>query len=76
MGADVLLEVGDHLFSMVKILDGEKDSHREGEKTDQSKDDLNAEAFIKLHLSHRISYPFRLKRLKVKETKQILISAI
>jgi tetratricopeptide (TPR) repeat protein len=48
MGADVLLEVVDHLFLMVKVLDGEKDGHGEGEKTDQPKDDLKAKAFIKL----------------------------
>ena len=72
MGADVLLEVVDHLSSMVKVLDGEKDGHGEGEKTDQLKDDLKAEAFIKLNLSHRISHLSRWKRRKGKETKQIL----
>jgi hypothetical protein len=46
MGADVLLEVVDHLFSMLKVLDGEKNGHGEGEKTNQAEDDLKAEAFI------------------------------
>jgi hypothetical protein len=55
MRADVLLKVVDHLFSVVKVLDGKKDSHGEGEKTDQSKDDLKAKTFIKFDLSHRIS---------------------
>jgi hypothetical protein len=61
---------------MVKVLDGEKDGHGEGEKTDQPKDDLKAKAFIKLNLSHRIYHLSRWKRGKIKETKQILISAI
>jgi hypothetical protein len=71
MGTDILLEVVDHLFPMVKVLDGEKDGHGEGEKTDQSKDDLEAEAFIKLNSSHRISHLSPLKREKGKETEQI-----
>jgi hypothetical protein len=55
MGTDVFLEVGDHLFSVVKILDGEKDGHGEGEKTDQSEDDLKTKALIEFDLPHRIS---------------------
>lgn len=54
MRADVLLKVVDHLFSVVIVLDGKKDGHGEGEKTDQPKDDLKAKAFIKFDLSHRI----------------------
>ena len=56
MGTDVFLEVVDHLFSMVKILDSEKDGHGEGEKTDQAKDDFKSETLVKLDLSHR-RYP-------------------
>jgi hypothetical protein len=52
MGADVFLEIGDHLFSMVKVLDDEEDGHGEGEQTDQSENDLKTEAFVKLHLFH------------------------
>jgi hypothetical protein len=55
MGADVLLKVVDHLSPVMKVLDGKKDGHGEGEKTDQSKDDLKAKAFIKFDLSHRLS---------------------
>jgi hypothetical protein len=55
MGADILLKVVDHLFSVVKVLDGKKDGHGEGEKTDQSEDDLKAKALIEFDLSHRIS---------------------
>jgi hypothetical protein len=73
MGADVLLEVVDHLFSMLKVLDGEKDGHGEGEETDQSEDDLKTEAFIKLNLSHQMVHLSRLKRGKVKQTQLFLI---
>jgi hypothetical protein len=72
MGTDVFLEVVDHLFSMVKVLDDEEDGHGEGEQTDQSENDLKAEAFIKLHLSHSISYLSRPEKGKAKETKLIL----
>jgi hypothetical protein len=68
MGADVFLEVVDHLFSMVKVLDDEEDGHGEGEQTNQSENDLKAEAFIKLNLSHRNSCLSRLKRGKSGET--------
>jgi hypothetical protein len=71
MGADVLLKVGNHLFSMVKILDNKKDGHGEGEKTDQSKDDLKAKALIKLNLSHRIFNLSRSKREKVTKSLKI-----
>ena len=54
MGADVLLEVVDHLFSMVKVLDGEENGHREGQEGDQSYDDFESEAFIKFYLFHPI----------------------
>jgi len=53
MGTDVFLEVIDHLFSMLKILDSEKDGHGEGEETDQANDDLKSETFIKLNFSHQ-----------------------
>ncbi len=52
MGTDVFLEIIDHLFSMLKILDGEKDGHREGEETDQAEYNLKSETFVKLNLSH------------------------
>ncbi len=52
MGADVFLEVIDHLFSVLKILDSEKDGHGDGEETDQAKDDLKSETLVKLDLSH------------------------
>jgi len=68
MGADVFLEIGDHLFSMVEVLDDEEDGHGEGEQTNQSENDLKAEAFIKLNLSHRISCLSRLKKGKSGET--------
>jgi hypothetical protein len=56
MGTDVFLKVIDHLFSMLKILDGEKDCHRNGQETDQTKDDLKSETLVKLDFSHR-RYP-------------------
>jgi hypothetical protein len=34
MGADILLEVTDHLFSVLKVLDGEENGHGEGEYAD------------------------------------------
>jgi hypothetical protein len=37
---------------MVKVLDDEENGHGEREQTNQSEDDLKAEAFIKLDLSH------------------------
>ncbi len=52
MGTDVFLEIIDHLFSMLKILDGEKDGHREGEEADQAEYDLKSETLVKLNLSH------------------------
>jgi hypothetical protein len=64
MGADVFLETGDHLFSMVKVLEGEEDGHGEGEQTNQSENNLKAEAFMKLHLSHRDPCLSRLRRGK------------
>jgi hypothetical protein len=77
MGADVLLKVGDHLLSMVKILDDKKDGHGEGEKTDQSKDDLKAKALMKLNLSHGIfRLNLRLKRGKGKETLQFFVFSL
>lgn len=54
MGADILLEVMDHLLSMVKVLDGEEDGHGECEQCNQSYDDLKTEAFIKFYLFHII----------------------
>ncbi len=71
MGADVFLEVGDHLFSMVEVLDDEEDGHGESEQTDQSENDLKAEAFMKLHLSHSISYLSRPEKEHAKETTLI-----
>lgn len=35
-------------------MDSEEDSHGEGEKADESEDDLEAKALIKFYLSHRI----------------------
>jgi hypothetical protein len=64
VGTDVLLEVGDHLFTMVEILDDEKDGHGEGEKTDQSKNNLKAKALIKLNPPHRIFHFPPVKREK------------
>ena len=58
---------------MVKVLDGEKNGHGEGEKTDQAEDNLKAEAFIKLNLSHQMVHLSRLKRGKVKQTQLFLI---
>lgn len=55
MGTDVLLKVVNHLLPVLKVLDGKKDRHRDGEETDQSEDDLEAKAFIKFDPSHRIS---------------------
>ncbi len=52
MRADILLEIVDHLFSMLKVLDREENGHGEGEQGDESYDDLESEAFIKLDLSH------------------------
>jgi hypothetical protein len=52
MRTDVLLEIMDHLFPVLKILDSEKDGHRDCEETDQSKDDLKSETFIEPDLSH------------------------
>ncbi len=76
MRADVLLKVVDHLFSVVKVLDGKQDGHGEGEKTDQSKDDLKAKALIKFDLSHGWSCLSGAQRKKAKETKQISDTAI
>ena len=56
MGTDVFLKVIDHLFSMLKILDSEKDCHGKGEEADQAKDDLESETLEKPNLSHR-RYP-------------------
>ena len=75
MGADVFLQIGDHLSSMVKVLDDEEDGHGEGEQTDESENDLKAEAFIKLHLSHRRSPLTRTEKEKVKETNGSSLSA-
>lgn len=71
MGTDVILEISDHLFSMVKVLDNEEDGHGEGEQTHQSENDLKTEAFIKLDLSHTISHLSQPEKGKVKETKPI-----
>src|SRR4030042_2369063 len=73
MRADVLLEIGDHLLLVVKVLDNKKDGHGEGKETDHSKDDLKAEAFIKLNFSHQMVHLSRLKRGKVKQTQLFLI---
>ncbi len=54
MGTDVFLQVTDHLFSMVKILNGEENGHGEGEQACQPHDDLKTKGFIKLYLPHRI----------------------
>ena len=52
MRADIFLEVVDHLFSMLKVLDREEHGHGEGKQGDKSYDDLESEAFIKFNLSH------------------------
>jgi hypothetical protein len=72
MGADVFLEIGDHLFPMVKVLDDEEDGHGEGEQNNQPENDLKAEAFIKLDLSHSISHLSQPEKGKVNETILIL----
>jgi len=72
MGADVFLEIGDHLFPMVKVLDDEEDGHGEGEQNNQPENDLKAEAFIKLDLSHSISHLSQPEKGKVNETVLIL----
>lgn len=36
-------------------MDSKEDGHGEGEKADESEDDLKARAFIKFYLSQRIS---------------------
>jgi hypothetical protein len=69
MGADVFLEVGNHLFSVLKVLDGKKAGHGEGKKTDQSKNDFKAEAIMELDLSHRIFQLFRVKRRKIRNNR-------
>jgi hypothetical protein len=69
MGADVFLEVGDHLFPMIEVLDSEKDGHGEGEKTDQSKNDFKPEAIMELNLSHLIFHLFQVKRRKIKNNR-------
>jgi hypothetical protein len=56
MGADVFLEVIDHLLSMLKILGSEKDRHGKGKETNQAKDDLESKTLEKPDLSHR-RYP-------------------
>jgi len=56
MGADVLLEGVNHLFPMLKVLEGEKNGHGEGEKTNQTEDDLKAEAFIKFNFFHQMAH--------------------
>src|SRR4030042_5005083 len=73
MRAGVLLEIGDHLLLVVKVLDNKKDGHGEGEKTDQADDDLKAEAFIKLNFFHQMVHLSRLKRGRVKQTQLFLI---
>ena len=50
------MEVIEHLFPMLKILDSEEDGHGDGEETDQAKDDLESETLVKFDLSHR-RYP-------------------
>lgn len=54
MRADILLEVMDHPFSMVKVLDGKENGHCERKQGGQPNDDLKTETFIKLYLFHRI----------------------
>jgi hypothetical protein len=50
MGADVLLEIADHLFSMIEVLDDEEDGHGEGEEGHQACDDLKTERLVELDL--------------------------
>jgi hypothetical protein len=57
---------------MVKVLDDEEAGQGEGEQTNQSENDLKAEAFIKLHLSHSVSHLSQPEKGKVNETVLIL----
>lgn len=72
MRADVFLKIGDHLFSMVNVLEDEEDGQGQAEQTDQPENDLKTEAFIKLYLPHSISYLSRPEKGKVNETVLIL----
>ena len=72
MGTDVFLKIGDHLFSMVEVLENEEDGQGQGEQTNQSENDLKTEAIIKLDLSHSISHLSRPEKGKVNETILIL----
>ena len=53
MGAEVFLEAIDHLLSMVVILDGEEHTHRKGEQSNQTGDDLKPQVFVKFCLFHK-----------------------
>jgi hypothetical protein len=55
MGGDIYLQIVDHFFSMVKVLNGEENGHGKCKKGDQTYDNLKSEAFIELYLSHRFS---------------------
>ena len=54
MGTDILLEVANHLVPVLKVLDREHNRHGEGQKGDQSSNDLKAEALVKSYILHRI----------------------
>ncbi len=56
MGANVFLQVGDHLSSMMKVLDGKEDGHGERKKTNQPEDDLETEALKELD-SYQGTFP-------------------
>ena len=52
MGADVYLQIMDHLFLMLKVLNNKENGHSKGKEHDQLYDNLKSEAFIKFYLFH------------------------
>jgi len=48
MGSDIYLQIVDHFFSMVKVLNGEENGHGQRKKADQTYDNLKSKAFVKL----------------------------
>jgi hypothetical protein len=52
MGADILLQIADHLFSMAKVLNAKENRHGQCKQDDETHDNFKSEAFMKLYLSH------------------------